>query len=124
MSDSKIKHIRSHENGLWAACADSNGDVYMIELSDNLASNTKNERAQLGALFDRETGREQIMEGKLRETRLKYKQVEDELAEGPKSPPKSSSTSVPEPNLQNEFEEILYEQRQHVARALHQNRSL
>lgn len=80
ISTSPIGHNRAHENGSWVACADTSGDVFILELSPGLSKCSRNEKTALGAMFERESKREKILEGKLRELKLKEKQQDEAMA--------------------------------------------
>ena len=54
-----------------AGCND--GSVVMLKLSESLSTTTKEDRASLLQLFDRETKREKILEGIQREKMLKQR---------------------------------------------------
>lgn len=73
-----ICHVRAHENGLWLACGDLNGDVFMVELSLPLTFSDRNDRMLLSAMFEREVKKEKILEARLREIKLKEKLDEEE----------------------------------------------
>lgn len=76
------------------ACGSSNGNVYLVEVSENMTYSAKNDKAILTAvsilyllvgnklqpahdylfkMLDRESKREKILEGKLREIKIKMK---------------------------------------------------
>ncbi|XP_015587491.1 dynein intermediate chain 3, ciliary isoform X2 [Cephus cinctus] len=65
--------IRPHEQGQLAAVASKNGTTYLLELSEALTINQKNDKLLLTALLERETRREKVIEAKNRELRLKMK---------------------------------------------------
>lgn len=73
-----ICHVRSHESGMWLACGDRNGDVFMVELSEPLTFSDRNDRALLSAMLEREVKREKILEARMRELKLKEKLDEEE----------------------------------------------
>lgn len=50
------------------------GDTSILELSDGFTSAAKNEKASVGAMFERETHREKILEARAKELRVKAKQ--------------------------------------------------
>ncbi|KPJ08451.1 Dynein intermediate chain 2, axonemal [Papilio machaon] len=66
--------IRMHETGTLAACGSQLGNIYVVEMSHNLAQTDKNDKALLTAMFERESKRERILESRLRELRLKQRQ--------------------------------------------------
>lgn len=73
-----IAHIRAHESGMWLACGDLNGDVFMVELSTPLTVSDRTERGHLSAMFEREVKKEKILEARIRELKLKEKLEEEE----------------------------------------------
>lgn len=79
VSTQPMVHNRAHENGMWVACGDENGDTYMVELSAALAFSSKSDKVLLSAMFERESKREKILEARLREIKLKEKTQMEEL---------------------------------------------
>lgn len=79
--DDSIKCLKPHTEGRWIACGSSKGQVYLVEVSDNMAYSGKNDKAILTAMLDRESKRERILEGKLREIKLKLKAQQKQLEE-------------------------------------------
>ncbi|CAO1421747.1 unnamed protein product [Diamesa tonsa] len=71
--DNSIKCVKPHETGRMIACGSSNGNVYLVEVSENMTHSAKNDKAILTAMLDRESKREKILEGKLREIKIKMK---------------------------------------------------
>ncbi|CAH0726408.1 unnamed protein product, partial [Brenthis ino] len=71
-----LLRVRMHDGGTFAACGSSKGNIYMIELSQNMAQSDKNDKALLTAIFERESKRERILEARMREFRLKLRQTE------------------------------------------------
>uniref|UniRef100_A0A8C5DDE6 Dynein, axonemal, intermediate chain 2b n=1 Tax=Gouania willdenowi TaxID=441366 RepID=A0A8C5DDE6_GOUWI len=53
------------------AVGSQHGDVSLMELSDKLKNQQKNEKTLLSAMFERETKRERLLEARLKEVRLK-----------------------------------------------------
>ncbi|XP_050361586.1 dynein axonemal intermediate chain 2-like [Nymphalis io] len=72
-----LLRVRMHEAGMLAACGSRKGNVYMIELSQNMAQSDKNDKSLLTAIFERESKRERILEARMREFRLKLRQAEE-----------------------------------------------
>ncbi|XP_022901460.1 dynein intermediate chain 3, ciliary-like [Onthophagus taurus] len=71
--DDALTKIRTHEAGRLVAVGSQKGTIYLVEFSENLSFSTKNDKALLTAMFERETKREKILEGRNRELRLKLK---------------------------------------------------
>ncbi|XP_012269185.3 dynein intermediate chain 3, ciliary isoform X2 [Athalia rosae] len=96
--DEALTCIRPHEHGHLAAVASTNGTTYLVEFSEALTMNQKNDKLLLTALLERETRREKVIEAKNRETRLKLKSgrldVEVEVQENSNS----KSTDLTKPN--------------------------
>ncbi|XP_066602906.1 dynein axonemal intermediate chain 2-like [Prorops nasuta] len=73
--DQPLTYIKPHEQGQLAAVSNKNGTTYLLEFSEALTTNQKNDKMLLTALLDRETRREKVIESKNREIRLKMKTV-------------------------------------------------
>ncbi|XP_014609987.1 PREDICTED: dynein intermediate chain 2, axonemal isoform X2 [Polistes canadensis] len=73
--DETLTCVRPHEQGQLIAVASRNGIIYLLELSEALKINHKNDKLLLTALLDRETRREKVIEAKNREIRLKMKSL-------------------------------------------------
>ncbi|EFN85403.1 Dynein intermediate chain 2, axonemal [Harpegnathos saltator] len=71
--DESLTCIRPHEQGQLVAVANKKGAMYLIEFSEALTVNQKNDKLLLTALFERETRREKVIEAKNRELRLKMR---------------------------------------------------
>ncbi|XP_025269650.1 dynein intermediate chain 2, axonemal isoform X1 [Camponotus floridanus] len=71
--DESLTCLRPHEQGQLAAVANKKGSTYLLEFSEALTVNQKNDKLLLTALLDRETRREKVIEAKNREQRLKMK---------------------------------------------------
>ncbi|XP_012527681.1 dynein intermediate chain 2, axonemal isoform X3 [Monomorium pharaonis] len=71
--DESLTCLRAHEQGQLAAVANKKGSTYLLEFSEALTINQKNDKLLLTALLDRETRREKVIEAKNREQRLKMK---------------------------------------------------
>ncbi|KAL7302807.1 hypothetical protein TKK_0004846 [Trichogramma kaykai] len=73
--DEPLTCLRPHEQGALVATGGKNGSVYLLEFSENLTVNQKNDKLLFTALLERETKREKVIEAKNRELRLKMKAV-------------------------------------------------
>ncbi|KYN14063.1 Dynein intermediate chain 2, axonemal [Trachymyrmex cornetzi] len=71
--DESLTCLRPHEQGQLAAVANKKGSTYLLEFSEALTVNQKNDKLLLTALLDRETRREKVIEAKNREQRLKMR---------------------------------------------------
>ena len=60
---------RVHEQGCLLAVGCDNGSTSLLELNDGLTVSHKNEKAQVTAMFERETRREKILEARNKEIR-------------------------------------------------------
>lgn len=79
---SKVEHIRSHVNGKLVISSHSNGDVYLMQISDFLASHKIAEKAKLIEMFDRELRREVLFLTKIREAKMTITTQKDESTFG------------------------------------------
>ncbi|CAK9823903.1 Dynein axonemal intermediate chain 2 [Anthophora retusa] len=77
--DEILTYIRPHERGQLAAITNKRGTTYLLEFSEALTTNQKNEKLLFTALLDRETRREKVIEAKNREQRLKMKSLRNTL---------------------------------------------
>ncbi|XP_037073881.1 dynein intermediate chain 3, ciliary-like [Pollicipes pollicipes] len=77
VGDSQLETLRVQEAGSILAAGSADGQITLLELSDSLVSSQKNDRLVLTAMFERETRREKILEGKNREARLLKKMKAD-----------------------------------------------
>lgn len=68
--NSRMIDVRCHPTGNLIACSHASGDVFLIQLSNDLSSITRNERGILGQYFDREVNRKTFVMAKLREIKL------------------------------------------------------
>lgn len=82
--DDAIHGLKCHENGEVVAVGNDVGTTYIIEIAEKLVRASKNDKAYLTAMFERESRREKIIEAKLREQRLKMRAKQE--AVGQKSP--------------------------------------
>lgn len=55
-----------------------NGNIHLLEVSENLSTTTANDRPAMAIVLDRETRREKLLENKQRELKLKEKEMERE----------------------------------------------
>lgn len=72
--DESLDCLRVHEQGRLIACGSHSGTITLLELSDNLCTLQRNEKALVTAMFERETRREKILEARNRELKLKEKE--------------------------------------------------
>lgn len=72
--DESLHSVRSHEQGRLLACGSHSGSITLLELSDFLCTLQPSEKANVTTLFEGETRREKILEGRRREMKLKAKQ--------------------------------------------------
>ncbi|XP_013190497.2 dynein intermediate chain 3, ciliary [Amyelois transitella] len=75
--DEPLVRLRPHEGGQLVACGSSKGTIYLAELSQNLGTADKNDKALLTNMLERENKRERILEARMRELRLKMRQGGD-----------------------------------------------
>ncbi|KAF0294467.1 Dynein intermediate chain 3, ciliary [Amphibalanus amphitrite] len=80
VGDSPLETLRVQEAGALLAAGSADGQITLLELSDTLVNSGKNDRLVLTAMFERETRREKILEGKNREARLLKKMKEGNSA--------------------------------------------
>ncbi|XP_033311162.1 dynein intermediate chain 2, axonemal isoform X2 [Bombus bifarius] len=73
--DEVLTYIKPHEQGRLATIANKKGTTFLLEFSEALTANQKNDKLLFTALLDRETRREKIKEAKNREQRLKMKSL-------------------------------------------------
>ncbi|XP_037906084.1 dynein intermediate chain 2, axonemal-like [Hermetia illucens] len=66
-----IWSLKSSESGKLLAVGTDPGDIYVFELDDALTVSDRNEKAAVGAIFERETRRVKLLEGRMREINLK-----------------------------------------------------
>ena len=78
LSDSPLLCLSPHKEGKWVAAGSKSGDVYLVQVSENLATTTINDRPAMAIVLDRETRREKLLENKLKELKLKEKEKERE----------------------------------------------
>ncbi|KAM3596241.1 uncharacterized protein V6R79_010830 [Siganus canaliculatus] len=84
--DEGLYSLRVQENGRLVACGSQQGGATLLELCGGLWNLQRNEKSMVAAMFERETKREKILEGRQRELRLKERsrseQSRDEDATG------------------------------------------
>ncbi|XP_071857511.1 dynein axonemal intermediate chain 2 isoform X1 [Bombus fervidus] len=73
--DEVLTYIKPHEQGQLATIANKKGTTFLLEFSEALTANQKNDKFLFTALLDRETRREKVKEAKNREQRLKMKSL-------------------------------------------------
>ncbi|XP_044001615.1 dynein axonemal intermediate chain 2 [Aphidius gifuensis] len=100
--DEALTCIKPHEQGQLAAVAGKNGTTYLIEFSEALTINQKNDKLLLTALLDRETRREKVIEAKNREIRLKMKttkpDIDGDSHDGPRRLSEKNKIKIPNAN--------------------------
>lgn len=74
ISDGSLHCIRVNEEGQLVAVGSHSGVTTILELSGGFTTPAKNEKATVGAMFERETHREKILETRAKELRVKEKQ--------------------------------------------------
>ncbi|CAH0546097.1 unnamed protein product [Brassicogethes aeneus] len=74
--DEELKTLRPHDSGRMVAVGNQKGTTYLVQFSENISMNNKNDKALLTAMFERENRREKILEARFRELRLKQKKSE------------------------------------------------
>ncbi|XP_075225789.1 dynein axonemal intermediate chain 2-like [Lycorma delicatula] len=106
--DEPLRSIRCHENGQLVAVGNNKGTSYLVEFSENLATSAKNDKALLTAMFERESRREKIIEGKMREVRLKVKvRISEQKEVGPKPVPVMSAAELMLEAAEKDFNDLL-----------------
>ncbi|NXR10247.1 DNAI2 protein, partial [Semnornis frantzii] len=89
--DEALSSLRLQDNGRVIGCGSKLGTVTLMEISSGLCTLQRNEKNLATAMFERETRREKILEGRHREMRLKERarsegqgtEVEERLLESP-----------------------------------------
>ncbi|XP_039285506.1 dynein intermediate chain 3, ciliary [Nilaparvata lugens] len=71
--DEPLRCLRCHESGQLVAVGNDKGTSFLVEFSENFITTAKNDKPMLTAMFERESRREKIIEGKMREVRLRGK---------------------------------------------------
>lgn len=69
-TSSRVLHIESHHRGNILASTHENGQVHLLQVSDNIASNGRSDRGILAEMFERETKRDKNFYAKVREYRM------------------------------------------------------
>ncbi|KAL5970687.1 Dynein intermediate chain 3 ciliary [Taenia solium] len=74
ISDESLHCVRVNEDGQLVAVGSHSGVTTILELSGGFTAAAKNEKATVGAMFERETHREKILEARAKELRVKERQ--------------------------------------------------
>ncbi|XP_037964958.2 dynein intermediate chain 3, ciliary [Plutella xylostella] len=82
VTEHELTNIAPHEEGKFVAAADSNGSVYLLELSDCMTTSGSNDKQLMQQVYARETAREHILDTRLKEIRLKQRQEREDAAGG------------------------------------------
>ncbi|VDM16983.1 unnamed protein product [Hydatigera taeniaeformis] len=93
ISEDSLHCVRVNEEGQLVAVGSRSGVTTILELSGGFTTAAKNEKATVGAMFERETHREKILETRAKELRVKEKQramAEAAAAGGPTAPTQGS----------------------------------
>ncbi|XP_063682877.1 dynein intermediate chain 3, ciliary-like [Bolinopsis microptera] len=69
--DEALNCLRIQDSGSLLACGSHSGNVTLLELSESLSQQQRNEKASVTQIFERETKREKILESRYRELKLK-----------------------------------------------------
>ncbi|CAG5123303.1 unnamed protein product [Candidula unifasciata] len=69
--DVPLHSLRINESGKWIATGSEDGTTTLLELSESLYTQARNERSLVTSIFERETRREKILDARHREIRLK-----------------------------------------------------
>lgn len=69
-TSSRVLHLESHQSGKIVASAHENGQVHLMQVSDNIDSNGRSDRSALAEMFERETKRDKNFYAKVREYRM------------------------------------------------------
>lgn len=69
-TSSRVLHIESHHRGKLLASGHENGQVHLLQVSDNIVSNGRSDRAALAEMFERESKRDKNFFAKVREYRM------------------------------------------------------
>jgi len=80
--DEALHSLRVQESGNLIACGSHNGTCTILELSSGLCNQQKNEKALVNQMFEREAKREKILESRMKEIRLKEKQLQQDHGDG------------------------------------------
>ncbi|EDV28257.1 uncharacterized protein TRIADDRAFT_20628 [Trichoplax adhaerens] len=79
--DEALLSLRIQDHGRLVACGSHSGTTTLLELSEGLCTLQRNEKASVGAMFERETKREKILEARYREMRIRSKMKENSKEE-------------------------------------------
>jgi dynein intermediate chain 2 len=69
--------LRVQENGAYTATGSADGKIYMLELTENLATLQPNEKVTVLNMLERESKREKNLEARAKELKAKAKRAED-----------------------------------------------
>jgi len=69
--DEALNCLKIQDQGSLIACGSHSGNVTLLELSQSLSQQQRNEKASVTQMFERETKREKILESRYREQKLK-----------------------------------------------------
>jgi len=72
-----LKCVRMQEQGVFVATGSVDGQVYMLELSEGLATMQANEKSSVMNMLERESKREKNLEARAKELKAKAKRAED-----------------------------------------------
>lgn len=72
--EDSLHSVRMHDRGKLVATGSHSGNITLLELSETLSVLQPNEKQNVNMVFERETKREKILEGRRREMKLKAKQ--------------------------------------------------
>ncbi|KAB0792213.1 hypothetical protein PPYR_14172 [Photinus pyralis] len=73
VSDEPLTCLRVHEQGRLLAVGNTKGTTSLVQVSENLATSSRQDKMLLNAMFEREAKREKILEARNREIKLKQK---------------------------------------------------
>uniref|UniRef100_A0A1B6H019 Dynein intermediate chain 3, ciliary n=1 Tax=Cuerna arida TaxID=1464854 RepID=A0A1B6H019_9HEMI len=118
--DEPLRCLRCHEYGELVAVGNDRGTAYLVEFSENLAVSAKNDKALLTAMFERESRREKIIEGKMREIRLRVRTRQSEAhsagsRDSRPSVPQQSAADIMLRTAEEEFFQIIDEEEARAA---------
>ncbi|XP_059608059.1 dynein intermediate chain 3, ciliary-like [Phlebotomus argentipes] len=85
LCDEPLISLVVHESGEKVAVGTADGTIFAVKLSQFLVENAKNDKALFTEMLERETRRQKVIEGKMKEMKLKNKTAREE-EEREKSP--------------------------------------
>ena len=80
LCDQPLISVAAHECGESVAAGALDGTMYLVELSQNLVRQLKNDKSTFTVMLERETKRKKIIEGKIKEMKLRQKTALEEIA--------------------------------------------